>query len=239
MSSSSPRLSSSILAVVGASLLVLANGWLSSFLRRRLGLEGLELAAWLSLGLTCASIVVLPALFISVREGFVQGARTFTNRRVLTIAGVVVIGNLLLFILALVAPVARPMDVHVGWAHYLGLPPENRPFFLLHALLVSALESTILSPVMEELLHVGVVVRMLRAAQMPIAAILVVDALLFIVIHHSGFGTWIGWNLAIVYGFARVFLDWLFLKTDNIAVPILAHVLNNTRVLALTVLTLL
>lgn len=82
----------------------------------------------------------------------------------------------------------------------------------------SLISVVLISPIAEELIFRGIFLNKLRLIVPTIFAILI-SALLFASLH--GFGSIIS---AFVFG---IFMALLYLKTDNILVPILTHVLNN------------
>jgi membrane protease YdiL (CAAX protease family) len=88
------------------------------------------------------------------------------------------------------------------------------------------------SGIAEELFHIGVVVGVLRRFNIPWPRIYPFNALLFIILHQSHGGGFIGFVPMLGFAAARCFLDFLFYKSGHIAVPIVAHMLNNLRVLS-------
>ncbi len=224
--------------IVGGFTLFWVPSVLAVAFRRQLGLEGLVTSGWCSLGLSVLSIGLLLAFSRDARQACRaarDGLGTKTTR--FWILGLV-IGNVLLaglvfaFYKMQLAPATVGADV--GWAHYFSLPSDRRPDFYLHYLLLSAVDMVATGPVAEELFHIGVVVGVLRRLNIPWAWIFAYDALLFVILHQSHGGGFIGFARILGFAAGRYFLDFLYYKTGNIAVPIVAHSLNNLRVLSLS-----
>lgn len=222
--------------IVGGFMLLWMPGAVAMAIRRQLGLEGLVTAGWCALGLSVLSIGLLLAFSPDARQAC-RAARAGLRTKAIGywILGLIMANALLAgLVFALykmqLAPAAVGADV--GWSHYFSLPPDRRPDFLLHYLWLSAMESVITAPLAEELFHIGVVVGVLRRLNIPWPWIFAFDALLFVILHQSYGGGFIGVLPMLAFATARLFLDFLFYKTGNIAVPVVAHVLNNLRVLS-------
>lgn len=222
--------------IVGGFTLFWVPSAMAATIRRHLGLDGLVTAGWCSLGLSVLSIGLLLAFSRDARQAcraVLGGPGNQTTRYWilgLVIANALLAGLFFVLYKMQLAPAAVGADV--GWSHYFSLPPDRRPDFLLHYLWLSAVDSVITGPLAEELFHIGVVVGVLRRLNIPWPWIFAFDALLFVILHQSHGGGFIGVLPMLRFAVARYFLDFLFYKTGNIAVPIVAHVLNNLRVLS-------
>lgn len=222
--------------IVGGFMLVWVPGAVSIAIRRNLGLEGIVTAGWCSLGLSALSAGLLWAFSPDARQAC-RAARggLGTRSTQFWILGLVITNGVLaglVFLLYKMQHSPASAGTDVGWTHYFSLPPERRPDFLLHYLLLSAVEKVIAGPLAEELFHIGVVVGVLRRFNIPWPWIFAFDALLFVILHQSHGGGFIGFVPMLGFAAARYFLDFLFYKSGNIAVPIVAHMLNNLRVLS-------
>jgi len=225
--------------IVGAFTLFLVMGWLAAAARVRLGLDGLILSGWCSLILSGLTAVLVWGTFREVRYTCHESRLTLANKNVLLLGAIVLVYNL--FALGLAAAlhgthyaVQGPTDI--GWTHYFSVPSENRPTFLLHYLILSAADSTIAAPIAEELFHVGIVIGLLRACGVRWPVVFIVNACFFIAQHQMLTASPLTVAAMFGYAFGRLFLDYLFYKTGNIALPILAHILNNVRVLSLSII---
>ncbi len=234
----SPSEKTAFMQIVVGFILLWVPAALAGAIRRHLGLDGLVMAGWCSLGFSVLSIGLLWMFSLNARQAcraVRDGLKIRTTR--FWILGLV-IGNALLaglvFLLYKMQLAPTAVGADVGWAHYLGLPPDRRPDFLLHYLLLSAVDMVVTGPIAEELFHIGVVVGVLRKHNIPWPWIAAFDALLFIILHQGQGGEIIGFVPMLRLGIARLFLDYLYYKTDSIAVPIVAHSLNNLRVLSIS-----
>ncbi len=222
--------------IVGGFMLLWVPGAMAIMIRRQLGLDGIVTAGWCALGLSVVSIGLLWAFSPDARQAC-RAARVGLGTRStqfwilgLVITNVVLVGLVYLLYKTQHSPASAGTDV--GWTHYFSLPPDRRPDFLLHFLLLSAVNMGVAGPIAEELFHIGVVVEVLRRFDIPWPWIFTFDALLFVILHQSHDGGFIGVLPVLVFAAVRYFLDFLFYKTGNIAVPIIAHSLNNLRVLS-------
>jgi membrane protease YdiL (CAAX protease family) len=221
-------------SIVGALLISLTIGWLDTAIRRWLGLESLVVAGWISLLLAGSTIAFLLGLSRYVREACMLAVETRPSKTALAWSGFFVVSNVVVCVLVWAFHVARPADV--AWTHYFSLPPDSRPSFLLHYLLVSSFVSCVVGPVAEEFLHTGVVIGSLRAAKVARPWIHAVNALLFVLLHQAYSGTWMGWEAAGGVVVGRLLLDSLYYKTGTIAGPIVCHMIHNICALVLRIL---
>lgn len=225
----------SAVRILGGFVLISGTVWLAAAVQRQMGLEGLELSAWSSLLLSCSSVLLLLALFHEVRQACLDAKTTIGSRVVVVLGGTVLCYNVVAWLLVAVlrhSGHAIAVPTHVGWAHYFSLPAGSRPGFLLHYLTVTAIGACVIAPLVEELFHVGIVITTLRSQKVRWAVVFAVNALLFVALHLVGDGRMPGVGVLLGYVVGRLFLDWLYYMSGNIALPIFAHALHNLRVLS-------
>lgn len=222
--------------VVGFMLLWLPSA-VALMLQRQLGLDGLVLAAGYSLGLSVLSIVCVLVFFEDTRRICLAapgGLRTKTSQIYIlcpVFVNLMLAGLLVALYKLQIAPASIKPDV--GWAHYFSLPLDRRPDFLLHYLGLTAINTIVVGPLAEELFHIGIIVGVLRRFNFPWPWVFAFDALLFVILHQSHGGGFIGVVPMLGFGAGRLFLDYLFYRTGNIAVPVVGHILHNLRVVSM------
>lgn len=225
-----------------ANLVTLLFAIVSLTLKRWLGLEWLVSSGYVNIILEILLIAVLVYGFEQIRQSITEAAGTLQTYPVLRTVVILLwlyAGLLLVMLLARLTMGAYSVPPHPGWNHLLSLPPETRPGFLLHYLLLAMFSAVLLGPIAEELLFVGANLRIARAAGMSRSKILVINAALFVLLHQLLAPALLSWTALLSYFIGRVLMDSLYFRTGSIVVPICFHILHNTVGMMLNLLPFL
>ncbi len=135
-----------------------------------------------------------------------------------------------------VSPAGKPA-ASTGWYTFFGMMHQDSPatwryFFCM--LLPQSLDRTLLAPLGEELMCVSIFLVNLRKLVLPVWAPFAINAACFtaghFIIGAAPAGLGLGIAAIIVYSGTRLFYDLLYVHTQCVYVPILAHMLWNLRV---------
>ena len=220
--------------VLFANVLGVLFGVMSGAVTRWAGLEWLVSAGYIYVILDLLLIAVLVSGFATVRQTISEGVsslRTYPVLRALAVILSIYASLLLMMLVARLTIGAYAAPPHFGWQHYLSLPAEARPGFLLHYMLLTMFAATLLGPIMEELLFIGANIRSLQSAGIARVKILIINATLFVLLHQLLASSWLPWWHLLSLAAGRMLLDTFYRRTGSIAVPICFHCLHNTAVM--------